>query len=108
MSQMATQFVPQQYDIPFFVDIYLPELKKVTKDIHISLAQKFLLSKKFFGAALKIGYSFMWQKYSVKQYFSDKTGAYFAPYFNTISNLISGLPQADNIKSEWGVYPGQF
>lgn len=102
-------------NIDFFIKIYLPELRKVTKNVHIGLIQKLNLSRKFVGMAMKIGYSFLWQEYRVPYYISVLyskypmgIGAAFAPYFNRISNLIGGFTESndENINSAKGVYPG--
>ena len=95
---MATQFISKK-SADFFVNIYLPELRKVTQNVHVGFFQKLTMSKKFVGMLMKIGYSFIWQEYRVGQYFSilyselpNQLGASFAPYFNGLSNLVGGFP----------------
>lgn len=35
LPKMMNQFIPKQSDIDFLTNIYLPELKKVTKNVHV-------------------------------------------------------------------------
>jgi hypothetical protein len=57
---MATQFITKKADSDFFRELYLPELSKVSKKIHIGFFQKISMVRKFSGMIMKIGYSFIW------------------------------------------------
>jgi hypothetical protein len=62
LPYLAEQFVRGQKNKDFLVDVYLPELNKVTENLHITLFQKITLTEKFIGMIIKIGYAIIWHE----------------------------------------------
>ena len=64
---MARKFIEHKEKAEFLVTKYLPALNKVVeeKNLNISLYQKVIMTKKFIGMIMKIGYAFIWQEYQV-------------------------------------------
>ena len=60
IPSLAKQFVAGDDNIDFILKIYLPELNKVTANVHITFMQKLYLIEKFIGMIIKILYAFMW------------------------------------------------
>ena len=116
IKPLAEAFGLHRNAIAFIMDEYLPEIKRATENVTISIADKLNLLSKVQGTTIKFVYSFLWQEDIVDaldsfifQPIVNMIGNSGLSVVNTYANTLSNFQYfEDNFQIGHNIYPGDF
>ncbi|KAF2367511.1 hypothetical protein FHG87_001741, partial [Trinorchestia longiramus] len=101
VSIMISMFDVSDYIKEFLLDHYVPEIRRVTSDIHLSPAEHTMFFFNAVGATMKLIYAFLWQEMVLTrdQFFLDPNansiGWSLLPRVNSVANKLTSFQYFD-------------